>query len=109
LQSATGVPTPHSRPIVQTAPFSHDEEQMVRVTHPFHPLSGQEFIFIRCRKGWREKRVWFQREDGTIDSIPLKWCNLRPPDPYLDIEEEHAPFRIEDLLELSYLIEEMRR
>lgn len=82
---------------------------MVRVTHPFHPLYGKEFVFIACQCGWREERVWFYREDGSTASLPLAWCDLQPPDPYLVVGEGRAAFRVKDLLRLSELLTEVRR
>ncbi|MGO9975990.1 MAG: DUF5372 family protein, partial [Solirubrobacteraceae bacterium] len=30
------------------------DPQRVRVTHPFHPLCGREFEFVRQKKNWGE-------------------------------------------------------
>jgi hypothetical protein len=95
--------------IQSKAPDPNFEKQMFRVTHPFHPLYGKEFEIIEYRCGWEEERVWFYKQDETVGTIPLAWTNLRPPDPYLDMEEVHSPFRVEDLLQLSDLIKEMRK
>ncbi|NOQ54998.1 MAG: hypothetical protein GQ558_10400 [Thermoplasmata archaeon] len=82
---------------------------MVRVTHPFHPLYGEEFEFNEYRRGWRGEKIWFLREDGSTCSMPLAWCDLQPPDPYLVVGEGRAAFRIEDLLRLTELLAEVRR
>ena len=82
---------------------------MFQVTHPFHPLNGKKFEIIKCRHGWGKERVWFYKQNGTVGTLPLAWTNLRSPDPYLDMEGEHSPFRIEDLLQLSDLIKEIKR
>ena len=79
------------------------------MTHPFHPLNGEEFEFIAFQCGWREEKVWFYREDGTTCSVPLAWCDLQPPDPYFVVGEGRAAFRVEDLLRLSELLSEVRR
>jgi hypothetical protein len=82
---------------------------MFRVTHPFHPFHGEEFEIIYFRRGWAEERVWFHRQDGSLGSIPLAWCDLQPPDPYLVVGKGRSPFRIEDLLQLFNLLKEERR
>ncbi|WP_208461047.1 DUF5372 family protein, partial [Paraburkholderia mimosarum] len=35
------------------------DTQLVRVTHPFHPLRGQEFVLLERRCAWGEERVYF--------------------------------------------------
>lgn len=91
------------------APYSNDRIHKFRVTHPFHPLYGQEFEIIENKRIQARDRVFFIQKDGSKSSLPLTWCDLRPPDPYLDINGKHSPFRVEDLLKLSDLIEEVRR
>ena len=91
------------------APYSHGGIHKFRVTHPFHPLYGQEFEIIENKRIQARDRVFFRQKDGSKGSLPLVWCDLRPPDPYLDIEGKHSPFRVEDLLKLSDMIEEVRR
>ena len=41
------------------------EQRTVRVTHPFHPWVGREFVFVAVRQTWGEDRVFFLDEDGT--------------------------------------------
>ncbi|MCX9080887.1 MAG: DUF5372 family protein, partial [Candidatus Methanoperedens sp.] len=90
------------------APNPNFEGQMFRIIHPFHPLYGKEFEIIEIRYGWEEERVWFYKQDQKLENLPLAWTNLHPPDPYLDLEECHSPFRVEDLLQLSDIIKEMK-
>ena len=98
-----------SRSIGINAPYSYGGIHKFRVTHPFHPLYGQEYEIIECKQIQARDRVFFNQKDGSKGSLPLAWCDLRPPDPYLDIEGKHSPFRVEDLLKLSDIIKEVRR
>jgi hypothetical protein len=78
------------------------------VTHPFHPLRGKAFVAIACQRGWAEERVWFAMPDGSSRAIPLAWCDLVPPDPYIAVGGGRSAFRAEDLLLLVDLVEEVR-
>jgi hypothetical protein len=42
----------------------------VRVTHPFHPLAGQEFEFVKRRKNWQLDRVYFYDGRGALVALP---------------------------------------
>ena len=98
-----------ARSIGLDAPYSYGGIHKFRVTHLFHPLYGQEFEIIKYKRIQGSDRVFFYQKDGSIGSLPLAWCDLRSPDPYLDIEGKHSPFRVEDLLKLSDIIKEVKR
>jgi predicted acyl esterase len=40
------------------------------VTHPFHPLAGQDFEFVAYRQNWGEDRVHLHDENGQLFSLP---------------------------------------
>lgn len=39
------------------------------MTHPFHPLYGQDFEFVAYRQNWGEDRVHLHDEDGQLFSL----------------------------------------
>jgi hypothetical protein len=45
----------------------------VRVTHPFHPLSGRDFEFVAHRQNWGEDRVHLHDENGGEPWVCV-WC-----------------------------------
>jgi hypothetical protein len=47
----------------------------VRVTHPFHPWSGREFVFVAVRQTWAEDRVFFLDAEGRQHSLPVGWTD----------------------------------
>jgi hypothetical protein len=77
---------------------------MVRVTHPFHPLAGREFVFIALRQTWGEDRVFFYDEQGTVSSLPVAWTDAVPADVFVTIAAGRSAFRVEDLVALRELI-----
>ncbi|MET8184010.1 DUF5372 family protein, partial [Streptomyces sp. NPDC005336] len=44
----------------------------MRVTHPFHPLAGEELEFIERRQCWRGDRVYYFDEGGGRSRIPAE-------------------------------------
>ena len=52
-------------PASSTTPDPAVVQRTVRVTHPFHPWCGREFVFIAVRQTWGEDRAFFFDDDGT--------------------------------------------
>lgn len=80
----------------------------MRVTHPFHPLSGREFDFAFRRKTWGEDRVFFFDADGNVCGLPVGWTDADPADPFIVVAAGRSPLRIGELLELAALLERLR-
>jgi Family of unknown function (DUF5372) len=76
----------------------------VRVTHPFHPLAGQEFEFVKRRRNWQLDRVYVVDGEGELVSLPAEWTDAVPVDPFVVVSGGRAPFHIEGLLALSELV-----
>jgi hypothetical protein len=81
-----------------------DQIERFRVTHPFHPLHGQEFALVDRRSAWAEDRVYFHDETGRLRRIPSAWTSVASPDTFVAISAGRAHFRTADLLELATLI-----
>ena len=82
---------------------------LVRVTHPFHPLSGRQFACVGERCNRYGKRLLLRVDDAAARSIPPQWTDLVPPDPEIVMGGNRALFRVADLLELAELVEELSR
>jgi hypothetical protein len=82
----------------------HSAQRLVRVTHPFHPLFGREFEFVRERHNWGEERVFFYDSGGALRSLPARWTDRGQLDPFLEIAAGRCSFRAPDLLELAELL-----
>lgn len=81
----------------------------MRVTHPFHPLSGREFDLAFRRKAWGEDRVFFFDADGNVAGLPAGWTDVGPADPFVVVAAGRSPLRVGELLELARLLEGLRR
>jgi hypothetical protein len=82
-----------------------DLTQKIKITHPFHPLSGQEFELVDYRHNWGENRVYFYDKTEHLFSIPADWTDIVLPDPFVEISEGRSFFRLEDLFRLCQIIE----
>jgi len=93
---------------LRNAPHSKVGPLHFRITHPYHPLSGQDFEVVSHRKYFTEDRVYFFDETGGYRSIPAQFTSLAPQDPFVVMSAGSSHFRTEDLLELAELLEKLR-
>jgi len=80
----------------------------VRVTHQFHPRSGQDFEFVAHRQNWGEDRVHLHDADGVLFSLPAGWTDVASADPFVVIADGRCPFTVGGLLALADLIDRLR-
>ena len=81
----------------------------MRVTHPFHPFSGQQFACVGERYNRYGRRLLLQIDDKTVCSVPPQWTDLFAQDPEIVMGEQRALFRVADLVELARLVERLGR
>jgi hypothetical protein len=82
--------------------------RLVRITHPFHPLSGKELACVGERYNRYGRRFLLRVDEVAVCSVPLQWTDLAAPDPEIVLGKQRALFRVADLLELARLVDEMR-
>lgn len=76
--------------------------------HPFHPWSGRQFEYVDCRRCWDEWRVFYYTEAMEMASFPIGWTDVGEPDPFVALSEGRAVARVEDLLRLVHLLQDLR-
>jgi hypothetical protein len=76
----------------------------VRVTHPFHPLSGQQLVCVGERYNRYGTRLLLRVDEEQICSVPRQWTDVVAPDPEVVLGEGRALLRVADLLELADLV-----
>jgi hypothetical protein len=91
-----------------TTPQLTEQTQIFKVTHPFHPLNGQEFTLIDQRKTWGEDRVYFYDRAGALRHLPAGWTSVATAGAYETPSATRAHFRAVDLLQLVALIARQR-
>lgn len=80
----------------------------MRVTHPFHPLAGREYDLLTRRSTWAEDRVFVADEGGLLVSFPAAWTDAVDEDPFVAMAAGRSALRVEDLLALARLIDDLR-
>ncbi|WP_158407859.1 DUF5372 family protein [Sinorhizobium meliloti] len=81
----------------------------MRVTHPFHPLLGQQLPCVGRRCNSHGERLLLQTEDATVWSVPPQWTDLVSPDPEVVMGNGRSLLRVIDLMELAALVERLSR
>jgi hypothetical protein len=76
----------------------------VRVTHPFHPLAGLEFEFVKRCRSWCHDRVHFVDGAGELASVPAEWTDVVAADAFVVVAAGRSPLHIAGLLELSEMV-----
>jgi hypothetical protein len=76
----------------------------VRVTHPFHPLSGQQLACVGERFNRYGKRLLLQVDESTVCSVPPQWTDAVAPDPEIVMGEARALLRVADFIELARVV-----
>jgi hypothetical protein len=62
-------------------------------------------LLITYRHNWGLDRVYFHDDNGELKLLPAAWTDVFPPEPVVALSAGRSAFRIEDLLELSRMIE----
>lgn len=79
-------------------------EHLVRITHPFHPFSGQQLLCVGERYNRSGRRLLLRIDDRSYCSVPPKWTDMSEPDPEMSMGRERALFTVNDLMELALLV-----
>jgi len=85
-----------------------EQTQVFTVTHPFHPLNGQQFALVDERMTWGEDRVYFYDSAGSLRHLPSGWTSVSTADAFATPSATRAHFRAVDLLQLVALIARQR-
>ncbi len=80
----------------------------MRITHPFHPLCGREYLLIEYRRSWGREHAVFYDENENLVAVPVDWTDLaETADAFVVVSEGRAFARPADLLALCALIKEV--
>ena len=95
------------QPSPSTASHQSFNNKIFRIIHPFHPYRNIEFKVESIKRLGYERRVLFFNAKGRRSSVPLDWTDMGTVDPFIVVSAGRALFRVEDLLSLVGLIEEI--
>jgi hypothetical protein len=83
------------------------DKRFLRITHPFHPQSGQQLVYVGERYNRAGARVLLETANGHIYSVPRGWTDLVAPDPQQVLGENRVLFQVRDLVELERLVSDL--
>jgi hypothetical protein len=71
------------------------------VTHPFHPLCGQELKLVDYRTAWGEDRVYVHDDAGQLLRLSAAWTDSAEPDAFVVAARGRSVMHGDDLLRLA--------
>ena len=83
------------------------DHQLVRVTHPFHPLFARQLPCVGRRSNRHGERLLLQSGDARIWPVPPQWTDLVSQDPEIVMGQGRMLLRVADLLELCALVQHL--
>ena len=79
------------------------------VTHPFHPLFLQQLELVDDRGAGVRRRALVRLDDGRVSALPVHWTDLVPVELHVALAQGRSCLRVQDLLRLAEMLEELRR
>ncbi|MBU0755561.1 MAG: Y4bD/Y4pK family protein [Planctomycetes bacterium] len=83
------------------------EVHAVKVIHPFHPFHGRKLELIAHQNIIGVDWVMIDEGDGRRRWFPASWTDLFSGDAFVVQSAGRSHFRVEDLLRLVTLLEDM--
>jgi len=81
----------------------------VRITHPFHPLSGRQLRRVGESANWAGRRVVCADDGGAVYAVPIEWTDVAVPGAEYAHSAGRAYFLVADLVALAGLVARVRR
>ncbi|MGN7754560.1 DUF5372 family protein, partial [Sinorhizobium sp. 22678] len=91
----------------ENAAPSGADQQLVLVTHQFHPLFGRQLPCVGKRGNLQGDRLLLQTEDGAIWPLPPQWTDLVSIDPEVVASNGRALLLVSNLMELASMVEHL--
>ena len=89
------------------APIPNQEVRRIRITHPFHPLSGRQFDLVEHRCIFAESFVYFHDDAGHLREIPAAWTDFVKGDAFVEMAAGRSPLHAGCLLQLCDLMDRL--
>ncbi len=88
--------------------MDNNATRVFTIIHPFHPKRGQQFTLTTRRQNWGEDRVMYFTEAGKLRSMAASWTSVVEEDAVHRASAGRSWFRLDDLLELSSIVDAMK-
>jgi hypothetical protein len=76
----------------------------VRITHPFHPLFGQEIDFVGRRIRWGDDLIFYRDHHGYVTALPTRLTSVEVEDAFVIVAAGRSRFRVVALIDLASLL-----
>jgi len=93
---------------VHTTQIENKLTKKFQVTHPFHPLFSKEFEILQHIQTSLSNIIIFCDDNSRRRAIPAPWTDVQAVDPFVIISAGRSYFRVEDLICLSDLINDLK-
>lgn len=84
------------------------DKKIVKVTHPFSPDLGKEFVLIDRRNFWGDERLILEDKKGKRRRINASWTDYEPPTLFREISAGRAYVSDKKALELAELLRRLK-
>jgi hypothetical protein len=84
-------------------------QRRFRVTHPFHPCSGETFALVGYRRSWGHESVDGLDSEGRLFTVPMAWTDAGEKDLFRVLSGGRSYGRVRELLRLAHLLEGLER
>ncbi|MBZ5762398.1 Y4bD/Y4pK family protein [Rhizobium sp. VS19-DR104.2] len=101
------VALPASCTLSQNAATTSADQQLVLVTHQFHPLFGRQLRCVGKRSNLQGDRLLLQTDDGAIWPRPPQWTDLVSIDPEVVVSNGRALLLVSNLMDLASMVEHL--
>ena len=81
----------------------------VTITHPFHPLSQQQFSVLKRRRVSGVETLIIRHPDRGSLAVAEEWTDWAHPSIAGDTEPQNTLLEFESLLELADLVEQLTK
>ena len=82
---------------------------MAKITHPFHPYSGQSFTILKTRTVGGTETLILQETDRGSFAVHREWTDKAELQPYQDLTTPLSILSFHDLLSLTELIDQLKQ
>jgi len=98
---------PKSCTLSRNAATTRADQQLVLVTHQFHPLFGRQLRCVGKRSNLQGDRLLLQTDDGAIWPLPPQWTDLVSIDPEVVVSNGRALLLVSNLMDLASTVEHL--
>ena len=86
-----------------------NDKQTIKITHPFTPMKGEEYIVIERITAWGEDRIICCDNDGNSRAFLTSWTDYLPEEPFITVSDGKVDFKYDDLQMLAKLVSDLKR